>query len=62
MEIYILCGVAHWGLVLAVSGEPWDVRTSRLSKRLRVHATALGISILAWPVFVPVALATGRMP
>jgi hypothetical protein len=62
MEVYVLCGVAHWAAILAAEGEPGVVRTSRAPLRWKVHATALGISILAWPLFLPVALVTGRLP
>lgn len=57
--IYFCCGVAYWCIALAAYGESEGTRTLRPGLRLRVHATALLLSMLLWPIAVPVALARG---
>ena len=52
LSFYLCCGLAYWVITLAAHGEPENVRTLPPIARLRVHAMALLLSMLIWPVAI----------
>jgi len=52
LSIYISLGAAYGFLALAAYGAPHNVRNLTPKLRLRVHAVALLLSMVLWPVAV----------